>query len=146
LKKDPGDLSALANRLIARFQKREEADLDRLRKVMSLAETPGCLTVSLVAHFGETMPPCGHCDRCRGVPVRPVPRSIPSAPTEEDWAVLRELIRSRPSALGTARQLARFLCGLSSPATTREKLTRHDAFGLFAHLPFAEVLAIAEAQ
>jgi ATP-dependent DNA helicase RecQ len=146
LKKDPGDLSALADRLIARFQKREQADLDRLRNVMSLAETPDCLTVSLVAHFGEMMPACGHCDRCRGVPVRPVPRSIPSAPTEEDWAVLRELIRSRPSALGTARQLARFLCGLSSPATTREKLTRHDAFGLFAHLPFSEVLAIAEAQ
>jgi ATP-dependent DNA helicase RecQ len=146
LKKDPGDLSALADRLIARFQKREQADLDRLRNVMSLAETPGCLTVSLVAHFGEMMPPCGHCDRCRGVPARPVPRSIPSTPTEEDWAVLRELIRSRPSALGTARQLARFLCGLSSPATTREKLTRHDAFGLFAHLPFSEVLAIAEAQ
>jgi ATP-dependent DNA helicase RecQ len=146
LKKDPGDLSALANRLIARFQKREEADLDRLRKVMSLAETPGCLTVALVSHFGETMSPCGHCDRCRGVPVRPVPRSIPPAPTEEDWTVLRELIRSRPSALGTARQLARFLCGLTSPATTREKLTRHDAFGLFAHLPFSEVLAIAEAQ
>jgi ATP-dependent DNA helicase RecQ len=146
LKKDPGDLSALANRLIARFLKREQADLDRLRKVMALAETPGCLTVGLVAHFGETMAPCGHCDRCRGVPVRPVPRSIPPAPTEEDWAVLRELIRSRPSALGTARQLARFLCGLTSPATTREKLTRHDAFGLFAHLPFSEVLAIAEAQ
>jgi ATP-dependent DNA helicase RecQ len=146
LKKEPGDLSALANRLIARFQKREQADLERLRKVMSLAETPGCLTVSLVAHFGETMSPCGHCDRCRGVPVRPVPRSTPPAPTEEDWAVLRDLIRSRPSALGTARQLARFLCGLTSPATTREKLTRHDAFGLFAHLPFSEVLAIAEAQ
>ncbi|HEY8992212.1 MAG TPA: ATP-dependent DNA helicase RecQ [Luteolibacter sp.] len=147
LKKDPGDLPALAGRLIERFQKREQADLDRLRHVMALAETPGCLTAALVAHFGESLAePCGHCDRCHGLPVRPVPRSTPPAPNEEDWAVLRELVKARPAALGTARQLARFLCGLTSPATTREKLTRHDAFGLFAHLPFAEVLAIAEAQ
>jgi ATP-dependent DNA helicase RecQ len=146
LKKSPGDLYALADRLIARFQKREQADLDRLRQVMALAETPECLTAGLVAHFGETIALCGHCDRCRGVPVRPVPRSVPPEPTEEDWAVLRELVANRPAALGTARQLARFLCGLTSPATTREKLTRHDAFGLFSHLPFSEVLAIAEAQ
>jgi len=99
------------------------------------------------ADFGEALvEPCGHCDRCRGLPVRPVPRSTPPAPNEEDWTVLRGLVKARPAALGTARQLARFLCGLTSPATTREKLTRHDAFGLFAHLPFAEVLAIAESQ
>ena len=113
---------------------------------MALAESPGCLTAALVGHFGETIEPCGHCDRCRGVPAQPVPRTLPPTPGDGDWAALRELVRHRPAALGTPRQLARFLCGLTSPATTREKLTRHDAFGLFAQLPFSEVLAIAETQ
>jgi ATP-dependent DNA helicase RecQ len=46
-----------------------------------------------------------------------------------------------PAELGQARQLARFLCGLSSPATTRAKLTRHDAYGVLSAHRFADVLA-----
>ena len=58
--------------------------------------------------------------------------------------MIRELRDERHAALKTPRQLARFLCGISSPAVTRERLTRHDAFGLLEHLPFAEVLALTE--
>jgi ATP-dependent DNA helicase RecQ len=49
------------------------------------------------------------------------------------------------SELGTPRQLARFLCGMSSPASTRARLGRHDAFGMLAELPFASVMAITDA-
>ncbi|BCU77081.1 ATP-dependent DNA helicase RecQ [Luteolibacter sp. LG18] len=147
LLKDPGDLHALAERLNVRFGQREHADLERLRQVVALAEAPGCLTGALTAHFGETLPhPCGHCDRCRGLPATSIPRTTPAPPADGDWELVRQLTRERHASLGTTRQLARFLCGLSSPATTREKLTRHDAFGLFAHYPFAEVLAIAGSQ
>jgi hypothetical protein len=34
---------------------------------------------------------------------------------------------------------------MASPAATRARLTRKEAFGMLADLPFAEVLAIAEA-
>jgi ATP-dependent DNA helicase RecQ len=47
-------------------------------------------------------------------------------------------------SLRTPRQLARFLCGLTSPATSRERLGRHAAFGLLASVPFAAVLTRAE--
>ena len=47
-------------------------------------------------------------------------------------------------SLRTPRQLARFLCGITSPATSRERLGRHAAFGLLAGVPFASVLARAE--
>jgi ATP-dependent DNA helicase RecQ len=43
------------------------------------------------------------------------------------------------------RQLARFLCGMTSPASIRARLTRHEAFGILSDIPFSEVLAIAEA-
>jgi len=33
---------------------------------------------------------------------------------------------------------------LTSPASTRARLTRHGAFGLLADLPFADVLVMAE--
>jgi hypothetical protein len=34
---------------------------------------------------------------------------------------------------------------MSSPASTRARLGRHDAFGMLADLPFAEVLTMANA-
>ena len=64
--------------------------------------------------------------------------------TVEQTAALRKLIAEGRLSLRTPRQLTRFLCGLTSPATTRERLGRHAGFGLLAQVPFAEVLALAE--
>jgi hypothetical protein len=41
----------------------------------------------------------------------------------------------------TKQMAARFLCGLSSPALTKTKLSRHELFGIFENRRFAEVLA-----
>ena len=145
LRKDPGDLRELAERLDARFRRREAADLARLEEVLDLAVHKKCLTGFVTAHFGEKLPaPCGHCDRCRGVKPAPVPRTVQTAPSEAELLQIRALRDERHAALRTPRQLARFLCGIGSPAVTRARLTRHDAFGLLGRLSFAEVLAMAE--
>ncbi|MDB6078773.1 MAG: ATP-dependent helicase RecQ family, partial [Akkermansiaceae bacterium] len=110
LLKEPDDLRELAGRLDAQFRRREEADLARLAGVVALAEQPGCLTGFVTAHFGETLPePCGHCDRCRGIPASPMPRAKVPAPSREDVAAIRALVDEKHSALKTPRQLARFL-------------------------------------
>src|SRR5690606_4834256 len=71
LKKDPGPVAEFSARLSEVFQDREQADLDRLEQVLGLASRRGCLTGYLTAHFGEKLAePCGHCDRCRGVPAK----------------------------------------------------------------------------
>jgi ATP-dependent DNA helicase RecQ len=146
LKKDPGDLRALATRHAEIFQRRESADLARLNQVLGISAHRGCLTDYLTRHFGEKLAaPCGHCDRCRGVPPTVIKRPPPRRPSDGEWQSLRDLVQENHSQLATPRQLARFLCGMTSPATTRARLTRHDAFGLLADLPFADVLAIAEA-
>ena len=145
MKKDPGDLRELADRLDAQFKKRENADLARLHEVLTLAEQPGCLTAFVTAHFGEKLAaPCGHCDRCRGISPQPVPRTRHAAPSDEDLLAIQDLREQRLAPLKTPRQLARFLCGITSPAVTRARLSRHDAFGLLEHLPFGEVLALTE--
>jgi len=54
------------------------------------------------------------------------------------------LVAERHTSLNSPRQVARFLCGLRSPAASRARLTRHDCFGLLEHLPFGDVLACAE--
>ena len=145
LKKDPGDLKQLSERLVEKFQSRELADLARLGQVLGLSAYRGCLTGYLTKHFGETLPEaCGHCDRCRGVPAKVIKRRKFRRATDEEIRAVKNLVDEKHAALATPRQLARFLCGMASPAATRARLTRHEAFALLADLPFAEVLVIAE--
>ena len=117
-----------------------------MREVLEYAGHEGCLTGFLTRRFGEELGgPCGHCDRCRGLAPQSVPGRAAREPDEDELLAVRELIAAGHSSLRAPRQLARYLCGLSSPATSRERLTRNDAFGLLRDLPFEEVLALAEA-
>ncbi len=146
LKRDPGDLAALASAFSQRFQTRADADLARLRQVLDLSACRGCLTAALLKYFGEKLDaPCGHCDRCDGLAAKTIKRPKTRRATDKELELVKNLTTEKHAALATQRQLARFLCGMASPASTRARLTRHDTFALFADLPFADVLAIAGA-
>jgi ATP-dependent DNA helicase RecQ len=49
------------------------------------------------------------------------------------------------AALAAPRQLARSPCGLSSPATSRARLTDDPRFGTLADVPFRVVLDLVQA-
>ncbi|MFH1747234.1 MAG: RecQ family ATP-dependent DNA helicase [Planctomycetota bacterium] len=136
--------AALEATLAVRFARREEHDIARIRRVCEWAEDDGCLTKHLLHYFGEAHGDCGHCSRCDGEAARPLPATRRTPPGEQEAARLRELCAEGHDALTTPRQLTRFLCGLSSPATTRAKLRKHSAFGLLQSTPFAEVLTFVE--
>jgi ATP-dependent DNA helicase RecQ len=61
-----------------------------------------------------------------------------------DEQALRELMLEHPRALEEPRQLARFLCGLTSPATSRARLGRHPSFGALAERSFVQVLRLCQ--
>jgi len=65
--------------------------------------------------------------------------------TEADAEDIRALIFEENASLASPRALTRYLCGLTSPATTRAKLTRRPDFGRWAAVPFRAVLAQVEA-
>ena len=139
------DADALTADLMNRFDARERAELGRLEQVVTLIETSGCQVNALVSHFGEKRrKKCGHCGFCESGKPAKLPPAPARAPIPETWkSEIQALRRAHPNALGEPRQVARFLCGLSSPATTREKLSRHPRFGALEERPFAEVLAWA---
>jgi ATP-dependent DNA helicase RecQ len=119
--------------------------------------------------------PCGHCAFCvtgRAVVLPQGNGRSPLAPSPfqgegrgevisrlslegrgaggEGWPAFpddqfRTLREGNPEALGEARQAARFLCGLTSPATTKARLTRHPLFGALEEMRFASVLSWCEA-
>jgi ATP-dependent DNA helicase RecQ len=161
--KQPDDFDTLTERLQKLFLRREQQDLDRLQQVLAYAETQGCLNQHLLAHFGEEMPePCGHCFNCTNPSELRAPSSElrpAEAPefalSRSEFEAIQNLLDEKIAPLRTPRQLARFLCGLTSPATTRAwftplgskrkaRLTTHDAFGLLVGHPFADILAHCE--
>jgi ATP-dependent DNA helicase RecQ len=143
------DPAALAGELARRFEAREAQEVARLRQVIALITQDACQVNGLVGYFGEARAaPCGHCTHClEGRPqVLPETAPLPALPAGLDVEALRGLIHDQPSALGGARQVARFLAGLGSPALTRARLTRHALFGVAEDRPFHEILAWCSAS
>jgi len=139
----PDRADELIAELMRRFQTREGAEIERLQMISALVENAGCQVQALVGYFGETLPgPCGHCTFC----LSGKPQSLPAAePTDSiDSAVPRSsldaVLRDHPDTLATPRQIAKFLCGLSSPRFTAAKLHRHPLFGAAEEHPFQRVL------
>jgi ATP-dependent DNA helicase RecQ len=140
------DIKSLAQSLVTRFANRESRDIARLKTVLDFAANQSCRTRHLLEYFGETLSTsdaarCGHCDICLNESQGTLPKSHPRPITDRERQALTELKSHPHPALVTPRQLARFLCGLTSPATTRAKLKSHPDFGLLADIPFPQVLA-----
>jgi ATP-dependent DNA helicase RecQ len=143
------DVEPLVAELNARFARREASDIERIRQVLALARSSGCLTNALVAHFGQRRAaPCGHCSGCARTsaaePAQPEPAQPEPALSAADQQALHELMLEQPRALEEPRQLARFLCGLTSPAVSRARLARHACFGILAERSFVQVLRLCE--
>jgi len=139
----PGDLSAVWHELRRRFAQRESSDITRVAGVAELVSGKGCLVRRLLHYFGEDLGhDCGHCGPCAGDP-RAVFKRAPAeiAISNSDIVALRA---EYPRALGGARQVARFLCGIASPKISKEKLTRHPRFGSAVEVPFAVVMQTAK--
>ncbi len=140
--------SEVAARMIESFARQEQSALERLRQVREFATQRGCLTRHLLRHFGERASgQCGVCESCLypGRKKRVLPPQDTPVWTAADTAALQALARERHPALRGARQLARFLCGLSSPAAARARLQRREDFGLLQRFGFGAVLAQAAA-
>jgi ATP-dependent DNA helicase RecQ len=101
----------------------------------------------LLGYFGEAREAdCGKCESCRKPreEEREIPGTAVAGISMEEVATIRDVIREGHAALGSARALTRFLCGLTSPAAGRARLGRHESFGCLERLPFREVLEQVE--
>ena len=143
--KAPASVDQLATTLHERTVQRESRELARLAEVLDLARHDGCQVSHLGAHFGQPLDqPCGHCSWCCQGHQAAVLPARQTRPIDEDlWAEAEQLRHAQPALLGDPRALARLLCGITSPRTSRAKLTKHRLFGALTDVPFQTVLAHA---
>jgi len=142
-KQKADDPRAVQRNLVKRFETRERNDIERMGEVLAFVSAADCLVRSLLAYFGEELPgDCGHCGICEGRKPASLDKPTRRKPNLDNHD-LEELIAAHPKALGTPRKLSRFLCGLSSPRLTSERLNRSPLFGMCEAVPFANVLTAA---
>jgi ATP-dependent DNA helicase RecQ len=140
-----GQLNGLCDYLDQLFAGREARDISRIHHLLAFANNSACLSQQLLQYFGEpTAGVCGICNHCRQDNCAHVilPTAMPL--TESQLHRVAGLRREAHFPLQQPRQLARFLCGLPSPATSRSVLKNHPAFGALAEVSFPQVLAAAQ--
>ncbi len=135
------DPEALITGLQETFARRETQDIARLREVLAYAEQRRCLTRHLLTYFGEPIDAnCGDCSRCRSGQGERLSRTAPLEPGPAEAAIARRVLDEGHASLAHPRQLARFLCGITSPAANRARLGRHSDFGALGEFPFRKVM------
>ncbi|MBV8351757.1 MAG: RecQ family ATP-dependent DNA helicase [Verrucomicrobia bacterium] len=145
IKTRPSDALALKRTLIQRFETRERNDVDRVRQVVRLAEDSECVVRHLLHHFGEDLGRnCGHCSSCSGISRETIGGPVETKAPQLDLDKIGSLRKQHIHALGSARQVARFFCGLTSPLLTQTKLSKHPDFGSLADVSFQLVMKAAE--
>jgi ATP-dependent DNA helicase RecQ len=142
----PGDFDAeaLTQELTTRFERREEQEIVRLRQIVDLVEMDGCQVNALVGYFGEQRTqPCGHCTWClTGQRQRLGAPAASSIAIDADEVLA--LYRRSPREIQNPRQLAKMLCGLTSPSFTKLRTTKEPLFGALEEHRFSDVKAWCE--
>jgi ATP-dependent DNA helicase RecQ len=132
------DPAAVASSIFSRLSDLESRSLKRIDQLVELAQGNTCNAQQLASHFGDSISqPCGRCTACLD------PSTTPSIEIEASGKLgssilsqLQSLRNQFPNELGSVRQTAKFLCGISAPQTIRKRLTKNDYFGCCTHLPF----------
>ncbi|QDV40815.1 ATP-dependent DNA helicase RecQ [Stieleria neptunia] len=135
----------IADQYFEKVVGREQSEVSRLEDVFAIASAASCQSRLLAEHFGETMDAaCGACSHCLGEGPHTIPAITHREIGDGVRTALAEVCRQYPDHFATARQRARFLCGLSSPQMIRSRLSRHASFGVCEQIPFADVLRQVE--
>ncbi len=140
---DPGfDADALGATLYTLFKEKEEAEIQRIHSMIAFFEGETCLSRRLADYFGELLEVenCGHCSICEGERI-----TLMDGNDQKDLGLLNreELCTEARKTLGRDgddENLARFLCGMTSPLFTRLKLRKLKNFGALEEFPFRQVM------
>jgi ATP-dependent DNA helicase RecQ len=131
------DLRELSRTLADRFAERERRDIERLHKMKAYAESGGGWR-PLLEYFGESTDGVAANESIE-VPPRPRPE-----PNDADHAAATRLIALNHVGLSTPRQVTRYLCGIPSPMTSRDRTIGRQDFGRCGTVPFPDVLAMVK--
>ena len=132
------------------LEKRRQADLDKLERMVRYARTHRCRQQDVLHYFGEKATDmCGHCDNCRarqGTPARAA-KSVDAPAGDGVLQAVRIVLSGVARAHGRfgKTMIAAMLWGSKAAKLARWNLDRLSTFGLMSHLTQSEVSQIIDA-
>ena len=147
------DNADLAEQLYQYFAKKEQAEIERISKLVQFFQSDHCLTKQLSHYFDDQFAPenCGHCSVCRGqVAVLPYSNEQQAVGAETIALAIGQIQQHFSSLKATATTLpkglsidtiCRFLSGMSVPLFTRTKVRQLSYFAVCQHMRYADIKA-----
>ncbi|USD40536.1 RecQ family ATP-dependent DNA helicase [Vibrio sp. SCSIO 43135] len=139
-------IQQLTEELFQLFRNKENAEINRLHEMLNFFQTEHCLSHRLASYFSDNNAPsqCGHCSVCRG--------NIATLPSSSQLKIDNQLLQQWLNEFRTAstkssdtqplspEALARFLCGITTPLSTKLKARSMSGFAKLEQHPFSTVL------
>jgi ATP-dependent DNA helicase RecQ len=144
---------SLVKNLYQYFIDKEQKEINRISALIQFFQLTSCLTANLSTYFDDPtfealmaksgVKGCGHCSACRGNSAILKHSYDAQWPSDEELSqVLSSFIEqvSTKSKLPLSTETCcRFLCGMSLPIFTRNKVRQMPGFALCGQLPYAEI-------
>jgi ATP-dependent DNA helicase RecQ len=135
------DVDAVTEKMHMLFTQKESNEIKRIHRMVAFFESRTCISRQLAGYFGEKLEKehCGHCSFCKNekIELKTTARLKPLAEMDVD-ALTGEFCRALEES-ATAMNIAKFLCGIYTPAFSRLKVKAMPHFGALERYPFAEV-------
>jgi len=139
--KRPESTDTLARDLVKAGQQREDGELQRLQETINWISLDKCQTSALTERFDSALgSDCGHCSWCENKQMVVLDKRGTHPPATEVISRALALQENHGNTLSSAVELARVLCGLSSPAISKAKLQRDALFGSCESISYQLVL------
>ncbi len=142
---DEIDVDGLATELDDYFKRTEQSEIARIQAMLAFFESDVCLSHSLARYFGDDAAPtrCGHCLVCEGRTAHVADGLVLPPLEKQSFAELcgdfldryQTQLERRPST----EAVTRFLCGITTPESTRLKVRAIPGFATLERYRYAEV-------
>lgn len=142
------DVEALSEKMFQIFLEREAFEIARLRRMLEFFTGSGCFSFALAGYFGQDMGggKCGHCSACLGEKVTLPPAKTGKPLAVYDFKALTGDFAGLAKAQPTSVALARFLCGITTPAMGSQHVKQLAGFGALEQYSFPAVKAWVESK
>jgi len=135
------DLDDLADKMHVLFKKKETHEIKRIHDMVGFFESDACLSRKLAAYFGETLEKdrCRHCSFCQSGRAVLKHTTALKPLTDYDFKTLTDEFVTAVGEGFSEVNLAKFLCGIYTPAFSKLKIKGLPNFGLLENYLFLEV-------
>jgi len=134
------EIEDLTRRLTDLFNKKEVREIQRIHTMVRFFESNNCLSRNLSLYFGEKgIEQCGHCSVCTlGKATIPPATVLPPLAGKNFAQLTGDFIEAMNNNVSIPL-LTRFLCGITMPAFSRQKIKHLPGFGILEDYPYKEV-------